>query len=126
MEAEKKILHSYKDLIVWKKSIELVVLLYSLTNNFPKEEIYGLTSQIRRAGVSIPSNIAEGRQRGTRKDFTQFLRIALGSGAELETQIQIAKRLSFGKNSDFEKIDLLLSEVMRMLHAMIQKLSANS
>ena len=86
-------INSYRELIVWQKSIELVVAVYNLTAKFPKEEAYGLTSQMRRSAVSIPSNIAEGRSRGTKKDFTQFLRISYGSGAELETQIIIAKKL---------------------------------
>ncbi|GIW67473.1 MAG: hypothetical protein KatS3mg096_341 [Candidatus Parcubacteria bacterium] len=88
----KKIL-SYKDLLVWQKAIELVMEIYELTKYFPKEETYGLVSQIKRAAVSIPANIAEGRSRRTRKDFIQFLRIAYASGAELETHLEIAKRL---------------------------------
>ena len=84
-------INSYRDLIVWEKAINLTVEIYKITENFPKEEIYGLTSQMRRSAVSIPSNIAEGRNRGTRKDFCNFLRIALGSCAELSTQIEIKK-----------------------------------
>jgi four helix bundle protein len=76
-------INSYKDLIVWQRSIELVIALYELMEKYPKEEIYGLTNQSRRAAVSIPSNIAEGRYMSTKKDFSQFLRIAFGSGAEL-------------------------------------------
>lgn len=86
-------LHSYKDLIVWQKAIKLAVMIYQITSSFPKEEVYGLTSQLRRAAVSIPSNIAEGRHRGSRKDFLQFLRIAYASGAEVETQLLIAKEV---------------------------------
>jgi len=103
-------IHSYKELVVWKKAIELVASVYELTESFPKEEIYGLTSQMKRAAVSIPSNIAEGRFRGTRKDFIQFLRIAYGSGAELETQIEIAKILPKTRNLDFKKAESLLYE----------------
>lgn len=73
---------SYKEPAVWQKSIQLVKVVYELTENFPREELYGLTSQIRRAAVTIPSNIAEGKFRGTRKDFLRFLRIAYSSGAE--------------------------------------------
>jgi len=80
MEEEIK---SYKDLVVWQKSMNLVVDIYKITENFPREEVFGLTSQMRRCAISIPSNIAEGRGRGTRKDFAQFLRIALGSADEL-------------------------------------------
>ena len=80
---------------MWKRSMELVLAVYVLTENFPRTEIYGLTSQMRRCAVSIPSNIAEGRSRGTRRDYLQFLRISLGSAAELETQIEISKQLPF-------------------------------
>lgn len=114
--------HSYKDLIVWQKSIELVVFLYELTERFPREEIYGLTSQMRRAAVSIPSNIAEGRFRGTRKDYAQFLRIAYSSGTELETQIEISKRLSKTKHLDYDRVDAFLLEVMKMLNKMLSNL----
>ncbi len=123
---ENKIIYSYKELIVWQKSIQLVVNIYILTENFPREEIYGLTSQMRRSAISIPSNIAEGRCRGTRKDFMQFLRIAYGSGAELETQIEIAKKLSATKNFDYSKVNGQLEEVMKMLNAMIGKLNSKS
>ena len=112
-------INSYKDLIVWQKSMTLVVKIYKLTEFFPKSEIYGLTSQMKRCAVSIPSNIAEGRRRGSKKDYRHFLIIAYGSGAELETQIEIAKRLQFNKNSDFIKVDSLLNEVMRMLNKML-------
>ena len=116
---ERRVIQSYKDLIVWQKSVELVIVVYDLTDKLPKSEIYGLTSQMRRCAVSIPSNIAEGRRRGTKKDYCQFLIVAYGSGAELETQVEIAKRLPFGKNLDYTKVDSLLDEVMRMLNKMI-------
>ena len=118
-------LFSYKDLIVWQRSIELVIAVYELTEDFPKEELYGLTSQMRRAAVSIPSNIAEGRFRGTKKDFLQFLRIAYSSGAELETQLEIAKRLRQTKDFDYSKVDSLLLEIMKMLNTMIRKFNTN-
>ena len=121
-----KNIDSYKRLIVWQKGIDLVVAIYELTEYFPKEEAYGLTSQMRRAAVSIPSNIAEGRYRGTRKDYTQFLRIAFGSGAELETQIEIAKKLKRTKDLNYNKIDNLTNEVMRMLNKMIHSLISKS
>jgi four helix bundle protein len=120
-----KTIHSYKELIVWQKSIELVVEVYLLTEKFPKEELYGLTSQMRRSSVSIPSNIAEGRMRGSKKDFVQFLRVAYSSGAELETQVIIAKRLPKTNKLDYMKVDSLLNEVMKMLHTMIKKLNPN-
>lgn len=119
-------IESFRQLIVWQKAMDLVVELYVLTEKFPKEEMYGLTSQMRRAGVSIPSNIAEGRSRGSRKEFRQFLLVAYGSGGELETQIEIAKRLFNAKNLDFHKVDRLLNEVMRILNTIIAKLKANS
>jgi len=119
---ETKGINSYKDLIVWQKSMELVKSVYELTTNFPKEEIYGLTSQIKRSAVSIPSNIAEGKRRGTRKDYRQFLIVEYGSGAELETQIEIAKMLQFGKNLNYDTIDKLIEEVMKMLNKLISSL----
>lgn len=100
----------------------LVVEIYALTDKFPKAEIYGLTSQMRRAAVFIPSNIAEGRRRGSRKDYRQFLLIAYGSGAELETQIEIAKKLFFSKNLNYTKVDSLLLEVMKILNKMLSNL----
>ena len=118
-------INSYKDLIVWQRALELSVSIYVLTENFPKEEIYGLTSQMRRAAVSIASNIAEGRFRGSRKDFSQFLRISYGSGAELETQIELAKRLPKMQTLNYGKADDLLLEVMKMLNKMIRNLNPN-
>ena len=104
---------SYRDLIVWQRAIELVVELYAITEKFPREELFGITSQMRRAAVSIPSNIAEGRSRGTKADYLNFLRTANASGAELETQIEISKRLPKTKTLDYSKVDKLLDEVMR-------------
>jgi len=115
-------IHSYKDLLVWQKSIELVAEVYKLTKNFPKDELYGLTSQMRRAAVSIASNIAEGRLRGHRKEFLHFLLNSYGSGAELETQIIISKKLDATKSLDYTHVDSLLDEVMKMLNAVVNKL----
>ena len=115
-------IQSYRDLIVWQKSMELVAAIYNLTDKFPKSELFGLTSQMRRAAVSIPSNIAEGRLRGSRKDFRHFLINSFSSGAELETQIEISKKLTFGVRLEYSKTDSLLNEVMRMLNKMIQTL----
>lgn len=117
---------SYKDLIVWQKSMDLAVGIYELTENYPKEEIYGITSQMRRSSVSVPSNIAEGRYRGTKKDYANFLRIAYSSGAELETQIQLSKRLPKTKSLDYSKVDSLISEVMRMLNSMIRTMTSKT
>lgn len=116
--------HTYKDLIVWQKSFELAVEVYKITEEFPREEIYGLTSQIRRSAVSIPSNIAEGKLRGSDKEFRQFLLIAFSSGGELETQILIVKRLLKTNKLDYTRIDSLLTEVMKMLNKMIGVISA--
>lgn len=117
-------LSSYKELIVWQKAVELGVQVYSLTEFFPKEEQFGLVSQMRRSAVSIASNIAEGRSRGTRKDFAHFLRHAYASGAELETQIVIAKRLTKTSSLKYDTVDSLLNEIMRMLNVMIRKMNS--
>jgi len=117
---------SHKDLVVWQKAVSLSLITYKLTKNFPQSEMYALSSQMRRAAVSIASNIAEGRSRRTRKDFQHFLHMAYGSAAELETQLLIAKQLSFCSESQFQENNSLLSEVSKMLRAMIQKLESTS
>lgn len=104
--------------------MQVVVELYRITEFFPQSELYGLTSQMRRAAVSLPSNIAEGRRRKGRKEFVQFLQIAYGSGGELETQVEIAKYLPFGTKIDFTKLDGLLNETMRMLNSMLINLKS--
>lgn len=113
---------TYKDLTVWQKSIDLVSATYELTDKFPKEEIFSLTSQIRRAAVSIPSNITEGKMRGGDVEFRRFLLIAFASGAELETQLIIAKKLPKTAKLDYNKVDTLLEEVMKMLNKLISQL----
>src|SRR3989339_288726 len=115
-------LKSYENLIVWQKSMDLVIMIYEITNKFPDCEKYGLTTQMRRAAISIPSNIAEGSKRSTRKDFRYFINTAYGSGAELETQIKITERLCYVKSKDLEKIDNNLNEVMKMLNKLSSKL----
>lgn len=117
---------SHKDLVVWEKSIVLCKIIYQITETFPQREIYALSSQMRRAAVSISSNIAEGRSRGTRKDFAHFLRMAYGSASELETQLLIAHELRFLNDSKYEEANRILSEVSRMLRAMISKLETAS
>lgn len=114
---------SYKDLIVWQKSVILVKKVYFLTKTFPKEEIFGLTSQMRRAAVSIPSNIAEGYGRRTRKDYGQFCSIAYGSSLELETQLVIARELNYCTARDLLEIELLVAEVGKMLNSLVHKLN---
>jgi four helix bundle protein len=117
-------IQSFKQLIVWQKSIQLAKEIYKATESFPKSEMYGLTSQMRRCSVSIPSNIAEGKKRGTKKDFAQFLRIADGSAAELETQITIAEAI-YPKIS-FSSATALLQEVQKMLITIIKSLQDSS
>src|SRR3989338_2808716 len=102
---------SHKDLIVWQKGIDLSRAIYKLTGEFPQREVYALSSQMRRAAVSIPSNIAEGKARRTAKDFVHFLHIAFGSAAELETQLLIAKQLSFVDENEYVTTNALISEV---------------
>jgi four helix bundle protein len=113
---------SHKDLDVWKRSIEFVTLVYRITKNFPKEEIYGLTNQIRRAAVSIPSNIAEGAARNHSKEFLQFLFISLGSISELETQIIISENLKYLQNSDSLLIQNELTGLRKMIIGLIRYL----
>ena len=117
-------MQTFRDLVVWQKAVELARRTYILTNKFPPEERFGLTSQMQRAAVSIPSNIAEGKLRGSSKEFTHFLRIAFGSGRELETQIEIAKQLPKTRGLNFHPLETLLDEVMRMLNVMISRASA--
>ncbi len=103
----------------------LVKSVYSLTNQFPSSERFGLTSQMQRSAVSIPSNIAEGRLRTGEKSFTQFLLIALGSCAELQTQIIIAKEIGYSKGLEARKIEEEIEEIMKMINGLIKKLKAN-
>lgn len=102
----------------------MVVLVYKLTEKFPKEEIYGLTAQMRRSVISIPSNIAEGIRRSSKKDFRNFLLNAYGSGAELETQIKIAEMLQFAREESFLEVEKLLEEIMRMLNKLTSNLKS--
>lgn len=115
-------LKSYKELIVWKKSIVLVKEIFILTDKFPRSELYGIISQMRRAAVSIPSNIAEGYGRKSRKEYSQSFAISYGSALELETQVIISKELQFTLINNFAKVDLLLVEVLRMLNSMLSKM----
>ncbi|MDR0507354.1 MAG: four helix bundle protein [Dysgonamonadaceae bacterium] len=112
---------THKDLIVWKKAMLLVTLLYQLTKSFPKDELYGLVAQMRRAAVSIPSNIAEGHGRCSDKELVRFLFISLGSSSELETQIIISNNLNFLSNEDYLKLLKLNEEIRKMLVALIRK-----
>lgn len=111
---------SFRKLLVWQKSMQLTVAIYRLTRDFPREEIYGLTSQIRRAAVSVPSNIAEGHGRLNGGEFRQFLGIARGSNFELQTQLEIARALGFGDIKLLEVADGLSHEVGKMIHALLE------
>src|SRR2546421_8165383 len=115
---------SYKDLNVWQKGIELAKLIYTLTTRFPAEEKFGLISQMRRAAVSIPSNIAEGQARRTTGEFIQFISHAEGSLAELDTQLILSIELKFCSESAAESALTLLGEIRRMLNALRRKLAA--
>jgi four helix bundle protein len=119
---QRKSIKSYKDFIVWQRAMDLVIAIYALTKSFPQHELYGITSQMRRAAISIPSNIAESRKRGSRKDYRHFLVMAYSTGAELETQILISKRLSYGLASVYRRTDSLLPEAMKMLNKMLSTL----
>jgi len=110
---------SFKDLIVWQKSRDLAVIVYKLTEKFPKAELYGLTNQMRRAVISISSNIAESYHRFHHKEKQQFLSVAFGSGAELESQIEIAKILFPGIN--YQEAEGLLQETMKILNSFLNK-----
>lgn len=114
-------IQSYKELIVWQKSIELIKSIYQLTSNFPESELYGIVMQIRRAAISIPSNIAEGYGRRSHKEYFQFYAIAYGSVLELETQLIIAKELNFAQEEQCKKVELLLNEVIKMLYVMVYR-----
>lgn len=116
-------LHHYRELIVWQKAIYLVQLLYKATDDFPSKEVYGLTSQMRRAAVSIPSNIAEGQGRSTTRDFLHFLSVAQGSLMELETQVTIAERLGYLDPAREKKLLDATAEVSRMLSGLRSSLN---
>lgn len=117
-------MRSYRELVVWQKSVVLVKEIYALTDHFPKEEKFGLTSQMRRSAISTPSNIAEGYARKHRQEYVQFARIAFGSGAELETQMEIAQQLNFITAESTQHVRNLLEEVMKMLNRLISALVA--
>ena len=115
---------SYKDLIVWQRGMELAREVFELTKFFPKSELYGLVSQMRRCGVSIVSNIAEGYGRKSRNEYRQFLNVAYGSALELETQIILSKSLNLSREDKFRKSEDLLLEVLKMLNYLTNKLDA--
>jgi four helix bundle protein len=113
---------SFRDLVVWQRAMQLASLLYRLTQKLPREESHGLTAQLRRAGVSIASNIAEGSGRGTRSDYRSFLRMARGSALEVQTQLLLARDLGFGNSAQIAQAEEFADEISRMLWAIAQKL----
>ncbi len=119
-------MHNFKELKVWIKSKELVINIYKNTANFPKEELLGLTSQIRRSAVSIPSNIAEGCGRNSDKDLIRFLDISNGSAFELETQLTIANELNYLNENNFNYLNDKVTEIQKMIYGLKTKLSNNS
>ena len=113
---------SHKELIGYQKAYQLVLAVYELTSAFPPAELYGLTSQMRRCAVSMPSNIAEGHMRGT-KEYVQFLKIALGSAAELETQLALSQDLGYGKVEQYGNLQSAVEEVMKLLRTYINRMT---
>ena len=117
-------MQKYEELTVWQKAMELVLEIYGLAKLLPSEELYVLSNQMRRAAVSIPSNIAEGQERSTTRDFIKHLHIAKGSKAELETQLLICVRLQYLTQTQIHSAQVLLAEIGKMLNALIRSLSA--
>ena len=115
---------SYRDIKAWQKAIELVVEIYSSTRSFPKEEVYGLANQLRRAAVSVASNIAEGKGRCTDKEFLLFLHHARGSVFEVETQLTIAGRLGYITQAEVQRMEILAGEIARMLNGLIKAIES--
>lgn len=118
-------MNSYRDLIVWQKSIDLVTLIYKMTVSFPKEEKYSLASQLKRSAISVPSNIAEGYGRKYSKDYSRFLQIARGSLFEMQTQIEISKNVGFVSSNDLKPIEGLCLEIEKMLNSLISKINSS-
>lgn len=113
---------AFRDLMVWQRSMDLVERIYEISAAFPRDERFGLTAQIRRAAVSVPSNIGEGSRRKKRKAFLNHLDIALGSQAEVEVQLEIAQRLRFVKMADYKQTQIAVEEIGRMLNGLIVSL----
>ena len=112
--------NSFRDLTVWQRAMQLTVAIYRLTKEFPREEVYGLTSQIRRSAVSVPSNIAEGHGRLNTGEYRQFLGVARASNFELQTQLEIARALEFGNAKLLDEAEGLSHEVGKMLFAILE------
>ena len=114
---------TYRDLLVWQKAMDLVVALYEVTRKFPKEELYGLTNQLRRAVVSVPSNVAEGQGRGNGDGFAYFLRIAMGSLQETQTQLILSHRLAYLRPDELDVLDERIEELGRLIRGLQKSLS---
>jgi len=117
---------SFRELQVWQRAMQLTVAIYRLTKGFPREELYGLTGQIRRAAVSVPSNIAEGHGRLSNREFVQFLSVARGSVCELQTQLEIARSLGFASAKAIDEAERLSHEVGKMIFAFLGSLKNQS
>jgi|WetSurMetagenome_2_1015567.scaffolds.fasta_scaffold182639_2 four helix bundle protein len=117
-------IRTFKDLIVWRKAFDLAVEIYRLSGEFPKHELYGLSSELRKTSRSILCNIAEGHKRKSTREYIHFLRISAGSAAELESQILLSERLSYLQGNAAEQIHNMLSEIERMLDALIRSLKS--
>lgn len=119
-------MHNFKELVVWQKARKLVKEMYLILKSFPEEEKYGIVSQIKRASISIPANIAEGTGRNTDKDFLRFLDIATGSSFELETLIILSFDLEFLKESDYNNLIKELEEIQKMIYGLKARIQSNS
>ncbi len=117
---------SFRDLAVWQRAMQMTVAVYRLTQDFPREEQFGLTSQIRRSAVSIPSNIAEGQGRSSVGEFRQFLGMARGSNCEVQTQLEIARTLKFGHPSLIDEAESLSNEVRKMLFGLMDSIKTQA
>lgn len=115
---------NYRELLVWQKGHQLALEIYRVTVGFPKVEQFGLTDQLRRAAISVPSNVVEGFERGSNKEFKHFLSIARGSTGEVRAQIELARDIGYMQNDDFEKLFDLTTEVHKMINSLIKKLES--
>ncbi|MFZ1086951.1 MAG: four helix bundle protein [Terracidiphilus sp.] len=121
-DTRKQKIQSFRDLQIWRKSMELTVAVYRMTQSFPREEMFGLASQLRRCAISIPSNIAEGQGRSSEREFLHFLSIARGSNCEVQTQLEIARRLGLSDTQLLNDAESLSHEIGRMIYAFMQAL----
>jgi four helix bundle protein len=125
-QVSKPLVRSFRDLQVWQRSMELTIAIYRLTGAFPREETFGLTSQLRRSSVSIPSNIAEGQGRSGTREFKQFLGVARGSNCELQTQLAIARALGLGDSKLLDQAESLSHEVGKVIFTLMKGLKTEA